>query len=67
MKRIWSYDGTVSISKQIKRDETKICMECGGFSGHFNRCSKLKEIDLQERLNEACRNDKSHTKRLSEN
>ena len=65
MKRTWSYDGSASTSKIIMRDETKICSICGGFSGHFNQCPKMKEINLQERINEACRNDKSHTERLS--
>lgn len=67
MKVTWSYDGNTSQTKVIIRDETKICPECRGFAGHFNKCTKLEEIKLQERLDEACRNDKSHTKRLSEN
>ena len=67
MKVSWSFDGKTSKTKIEVRDDTKICSECNGYDGHFNECSKLKEILLQERLNQACLNDKSHTKRFSEN
>jgi len=66
-KVMWSYDGKESKTRVIVRDDNKICSECSGYDGHFNECSKLKEIELQERLDEACRNDKSHTKELSKN
>lgn len=76
MKVMWSYDGKTSKTKVIVKDDSKICSECQGFDGHFNECSKLKQIKeqerteeqirvLQEAINEACRNDKSHTKELS--
>ena len=74
MKVSWSYDGKTSKTKVTIRDDSKICSECGGFDGHFNECSKLEEIRqqeqvrvLQEAINEACKNDRSHTERLSEN
>lgn len=67
MKVSWEYDGKESKTRVMVRDDTKICSECGGYSGHFNECSKLKEIILQERLDQAFKNDKSHTERLSEN
>lgn len=67
MKVTWSYDGKTSQTKVIVRDDSKICSECDAYDGHFNECSKLLEIKLQERLDEACRNDTSHIKRLSEN
>ena len=67
MKVTWEFDGTTEKSKIIIKDDSKICSECNGYDGHFAECSKLKEILLQERLNEAFKNDKSHTQRLSEN
>ena len=78
MKRTWQFNGTVSSSKVILRDETKICSECGVYDGHFVECTKLEAIKekqrtdeqirlLQEAVNEACRNDTSHTKELSKN
>lgn len=78
MKVSWSYDGETSKTKVIVRDDSKICSECGGFDGHFNECTKLESIKekertdeqirlLQEAINEACRNDLSHTKRLAGN
>ena len=78
MKVQWSYDGKTSKTVVTVRDDTKICSECEGYDGHFAECSKLKEIEekerteeqvrvLQEAINEACKNDKSHTKELSEN
>ena len=67
MKVTWEFDGTTEKSKVIIRDDSKICSECNGYDGHFNECSKLKEILLQERLDEAFRNDTSHTQRLSQN
>ena len=67
MKVTWQYDGKTSKTRVIVRDDSKICSECFGYDGHFNECGKLKEIELQERLDEACRNDTSHTQRLSEN
>lgn len=67
MKVTWSYDGKTSQTRVIVKDDSKICSECNGYDGHFNECSKLKEIELQERLDEACRNDTSHTKELSSN
>ena len=76
MKVTWQYDGKTSKTKVIVRDDSKICSECHGYDGHFNECNKLKEIKekertdeqirlLQEAVNEACRNDRSHTKELS--
>lgn len=67
MKVTWQYDGKTSKTKVIVRDDSKICSECSGYDGHFNECTKLKEIRLQERINEACRKDTSHTKELSKN
>ena len=78
MKVMWSYDGKTSKTKVIVKDDCKICSECSGYDGHFIECSKLKAIEekertdeqirvLQEAINEACRNDKSHTKELSKN
>ena len=78
MKVSWSYDGKTSKTKVIVRDDSKICSECEGFDGHFIECSKLEEIKEKERtdeqirilneaIKEACKNDKSQTKRLSEN
>ena len=67
MKVMWSYDGKTSKTKVIVRDDSKVCSECGGFDGHFAECTKLKAIIIQERLNEACRNDTSHTKEMSKN
>lgn len=65
MKVTWQYDGKESKTKVIVRDDSKICSECGGYDGHFNECGKLRDIILQERLDEACRNDRSHTQELS--
>ena len=73
---MWSYDGKKSKTKVIVKDDTKICSECGGYDGHFAECTKLEAIKekerteeqirvLQEAVNEACRNDRSHTKELS--
>lgn len=78
MKICWNYDGKESKTRVIIRDDTKICSECEGYDGHFNECSKLEAIREKERtdeqirilneaIKEACRNDRSHTKRLSEN
>ena len=67
MKVSWEYDGKESKTRVMVRDDSKICSECSGYDGHFNECSRLKEIILQERLNEAFKNDKSHTKELSKN
>jgi len=75
MKVTWEYDGVTSKTKVIVRDDSKICSECQGYDGHFNECSKLKEEIrtqeqiqlLQEAINEACKNDRSHTKRLAKN
>jgi len=67
MKVTWSYDGKTSQTRVIVKDDSKICSECDAYDGHFAECSKLLEIKLQERLDEACHNDKSHTERLAEN
>lgn len=45
MKVTWEYNGTESKSKIIVRDDNKICSECSGYDGHFNECSKLKELN----------------------
>jgi len=67
MKVSWEYNGKESKTRVIVRDDSKICSECSGFDGHFNECSKLREWILQQKINEACRNDVSHIKRLAEN
>lgn len=67
MKVTWSYDGKTSQTRVIVKDDSKICSECEGYLGHFVECSKLREIKLQERINEACRKDTSHVKELSSN
>lgn len=65
MKRTWQFNGTVSSSKVILRDETKICAECGGFDGHFNKCSKLEKLLEEERTEEQIRLLKKAIKELS--
>lgn len=44
MKVTWEYNGEETKSKIIVRDDNKICSECNGYDGHFNECSKLKEL-----------------------
>ena len=61
---MWSYDGKESKTRVIVKDDNKICSECNGYDGHFNECSKLNEILLQERLDEAFKNDTSHIKEI---
>ena len=55
MKVTWQYDGITSKTKVIVRDDSKICSECEGYDGHFNECSKLKEIEEKERTEEQIR------------